>query len=156
MIFFSQEIDRISKLTGNSGKLDKERVIKLLYLTTDKATYALKPRNVVFSVIQILQIQGASIYAEFYEIYLSILRKFVLQERSQRILIQASHWQELLNACLVVLEKVNPCVDYVKLLETIELIVRYGCSLSTLLFEARKLLPLISKYAFKLSQICYP
>lgn len=102
----------------------------------------------MFSVIQILQIQGATIYAEFYEIYLSILRKYVLQDRSQRILIQANHWQELLNACIVILEKVISSVDYVKLLETIELIVRYGCSLSTLLFETRKLLPILSKYTF--------
>ncbi|OXU25092.1 hypothetical protein TSAR_000011 [Trichomalopsis sarcophagae] len=141
---FINEIDRISKLSGNAGKLDKERVTTLVFRTSEKANYYLKPKDVVNSTLQLLRYGSLHIFSEYYEIYLHILRKYVLQERSQRILLASKHWQELLNMCVSILQKIIPNVDYAKLLETIELIVKYGCDLSTLLFETRNLLPVIA------------
>ena len=123
-----------------------------MYSTAEKANYFLKPKDVVISTLQVLQIQNAQIYSEFYEIYLSILRKYVLQKRSQRTLVNHNHWQELLHTCSSILQNVIPNVDYVKLLETVDLIVQYGCTLSTLLFETKKLLPIIGKYNFSVFQ----
>ncbi|XP_011494720.1 PREDICTED: serine-protein kinase ATM [Ceratosolen solmsi marchali] len=141
---FIIEIDRISKLSGNSGKLDKDRIIKLIYSITDKANYYLKAKDVILSNLQVLEIKKTHIYSEFYELYLGILRKHVLQERSQRILVDPNLWQDLLNACISILKNIIPNIDYVKLLQVVELIVQYGCSLSTLLFEIRNLLPIIA------------
>ncbi|KAJ8666945.1 hypothetical protein QAD02_008607 [Eretmocerus hayati] len=141
---FIQEIDRISKLSGNSGKLDKERIVKLIYLLTDKANYYLKPKNVVRSTLQILQIRTSKIYSEYFEMYLGILKKCVLQERSQRILVDPPLWQDLLSSCISILKKKIEHVDYVKLLEVMELLVLHGCSLSTLLLSARSLLFVIN------------
>jgi hypothetical protein len=78
--------------------------------------------------------------------YLGILRKHVLQERSQRILIDPNLWQDLLESCISILKDVISNVDYVKLLQIVELIVKYGCSLSSLLFNTKKLLPIIGTY----------
>lgn len=121
-------------------------MITLVFRTSEKANYYLKPKDVVNSTLQILRNGSHDIFSEYYEIYLHILRKYVLQERSQRILLASKHWQELLNICVSILQKVIPNVDYVKLLESIELIVKYGCDLSALLFESKTLLPVIGKY----------
>lgn len=125
----------------------------LVFRTAEKANYYLKPKDVVNSTLQLFRNGGLHIFSEYYEIYLHILRKYVLQERSQRILLASKHWQELLNICVSILEKCIPNVDYAKLLETIELIVRYGCDLSTLLFESKNLLPVIGKFYYHISNL---
>uniref|UniRef100_A0ABD2WPC0 Serine/threonine-protein kinase ATM n=1 Tax=Trichogramma kaykai TaxID=54128 RepID=A0ABD2WPC0_9HYME len=122
---FYSEIDRISKLSGNSGKLDKERVVKLVQITSQKANFCLKAKTVVSSVLGILQPHKTCVFSEYYEMYFSILKKYVLQERSQRIFIGSKQWSSLLEACEQILNEIIPNVDYVKVLEALELIIRY-------------------------------
>ncbi|XP_058790954.1 serine-protein kinase ATM [Phymastichus coffea] len=141
---FETEIVRISKLAGvNSGTLDKEKITKLLFCTSDKANFYLKPQTVINSTISILHYDRAQIFSEYYEVYLSILIKHVLQERSQCIFIPFSQWQELLDVCIIILKRKIQNLNYVTLLETVELVVRHGCTLSNLSFETKKLLPTI-------------
>lgn len=109
----------------------------------------MKPKDVVGATLQVLQPHNAHIYSEYYDMYLYILRKYVLQERSQRILLSLKQWSALLSVCKTILNKFLPNVDYVKLLETFELIIKHGCSLSNLMFEVKLLLPLIGKCILK-------
>lgn len=149
-----KEIERTSKLSGNLGSLDNDRIVKLVYSTTERAKYYLKPKDVVIATLQVLQIEVSHIYSAYYGMYLSILRKYVLHKRSQRILVVYGHWSELLKACVLLLNNVIPNVNYVEVLETIELVVQYGSSLSNLLYQAKNLLPVVGEIIFIFIKIC--
>lgn len=78
--------------------------------------------------------------------YIFVLSNYMLPVAKYRNNITRGQWHELLKYCIKCYKDPSPDVRKEKVLEAIQLIVKYGCSLSQLTVRIRKLIPFLGKY----------
>lgn len=130
----------MNRLSGGS-RLDKGRIQNLFTSTAKHARDHFRCRDVVDSVLQVLNDRT---YIEYHNTYLAILGTYVLESRKQRIAVLPEHWPALLTVCVKVYQNATPDMNRSRILEVLQLIVHHGCSQSRLLFKTKTLLPVIS------------
>ena len=136
---YFQEGDRIAV---SKGIKDKENVAELFLQTVVHANNFLDSFDLLSFFFQVI---GSKTYSFGHATYLSVLSCYILSIEIYRNNISGQQWQDLLSICIDCYQDQDSPVRKDKVLDAIQMIVLYGCSLSHLVFKIRKLLPFTGK-----------
>ncbi|XP_033207323.1 serine-protein kinase ATM-like isoform X2 [Belonocnema kinseyi] len=120
----------------------KKNASQLFLQTVKHASNLLNSSDLVSFVLQVLSTEALN-FCHF--TYMSVLNADIIAVPAYRNNISREQWQELLMICICCYQNQNSPVKKENVLEVIQGIVQYGCSLSHLIVRARKLLPFIAE-----------